>query len=114
MKPSIQSNVKSVAQNSVAIPVEVAAVSLEVLADSSDLVLGAVRGALPVLKEILPSVKKLASSGALFSYGCFVSDISEEDARKKYEEATIASVFDNIQAASLKAGQATGKMFKED
>lgn len=107
MKNSIKSNIKSVARNSVAIPVETAAVTLEVVSDAGELALDAIRGA-------LPTAKQLGTMVGMFTTGLFTSDMTEEAAIKLYKETSLADVMAKIEAASLKAGQDTAKLFDDD
>lgn len=107
MKTSIKSNTKTIARNSVHVPLELAATTLEVGADLTDLTMSAVRGA-------VPTAKQLGNIVGMFTTGLFTADMTEEEAVKLYKETTLADVMAKIEAASLKAGQDTANMWNDD
>ena len=106
MAKSIKSNTKTIARNSVSIPVEAAATALELAGDVSDLALSTVRGA-------VPTTKRLGNIVGMFVTGMFNSDLDEREAKKLYQETTLETVFAKIEQASLRAGQDMVNMWDE-
>ena len=107
MTNTIKSNIKTIARNSVHVPVEVAATTLEVAADLTTLSMRAVSGA-------VPTAKQLGTIVGMFTTGLFTSDMTEEAATKLYKETTLADVMLKIEAAALKAGQDAARLLDED
>jgi len=104
---SIAKDSKTIARNSVAIPLTAAATTLEVASDVSDLALSTVRGA-------IPTTKRLGSIVGMFVTGMFNSEMEEQEAKKLYKETTLETVFTKIEEASLKAGQDLVKAWDEN
>jgi len=103
---SIAKDSKTIARNSIAIPLTAAATTLEVASDVSDLALSTVRGA-------IPTTKRLGNILGMFVTGMFNSELVEQEAKKLYQETTLESVFARIEKASLKAGQEMVNMWDE-
>ena len=104
---SIAKDTKTIARNSVAIPLTAAATTLEVASDVSDLALSTVRGA-------IPTTKRLGSIVGMFVAGMFNSELDEQEAKKLYKETTLETVFTRIEEASLKAGQDLVKAWDDE
>ena len=104
---SIAKDSKTIARNSVAIPLTAAATTLEVASDVSDLALSTVRGA-------IPTTKRLGSIVGMFVTGMFNSDLEEEEAKTLYKETSLETVFTKIEEASLKAGQDLVKAWDDE
>jgi uncharacterized protein YrrD len=104
---SIAKDSKTIARNSVALPLTAAATTLEVASDVSGIALGTVRGA-------IPTTKRLGSIVGMFVTGMFNSDLDEQEAKKLYKETTLETVFTKIEEASLKAGQDLVKAWDDE
>jgi hypothetical protein len=107
MSKSIKSNLKTITNNSVSIPMEAAATTLELASDVSDLALSTVRGA-------IPTTKRLGNIVGMFVTGVFNSEMDEHEVKKLYDETTLETVFAKIEETSLKAGQGLVKAWNNE
>ncbi len=102
MSTSIGSNIKTIARQSINIPLQLTAVTVEVVSDAADLTSGAIGG-------IMPTTKSLLKSTGHFVIGAVNSELSEAELLKKTEAMTVNQILSDMETGSGKAGQSTTK-----
>jgi len=107
MSKSIGNNIKTIAKQSVNLPLELTGASVELLADATSL-------GSAFITEVVPTAKDVGRATGTFLLGVFNSELTEEELNTKASTLSFASIREAMVAGAGKAGQNLVKAWNED
>ena len=103
----IGTNLKTIAKQSVNLPLELTGASVELLADATSL-------GSAFITEVVPTAKDVGRATGTFLLGVFNSELTEEELNAKASSLSFASIREAMVAGAGKAGQDLMKAWDDE